>query len=157
MKRNLAYLYYVLLHKYYVYLAGRALGLGWKQLLLHDVSKFRADEWGPYSRRFYDENGRARVLDSSPEWRMAWFLHQRRNPHHHQFWVVANPELERYQMPQSFVKEMVADWAGAGRVKTGSWEGLWDWSVENMPEMQLHAGTVSQAWQFISQLRHGPK
>lgn len=54
---HLRYLRYVLLHKWYVFRAGLAIGgmsprWVWR-LLVHDLSKFSRAEWGPYVAKFY--------------------------------------------------------------------------------------------------------
>lgn len=142
-KRDLAYLRYVLLHKWYVCRAGRRLGLGWWQLLMHDVSKFSKEEWGPYAECFYDEDGWkiAEPDMQSDEFRLAWHYHQRRNPHHWQYWerpAGAYP----FRMPGKLVIEMVADWAGAGRVQTGGWD-IQEWAIEHLSMVELHPDTAN--------------
>lgn len=46
------------------------------------------------------------------------------------------------QMPEHFVREMVADWAGAGRAITGRWE-VADWYAKNKGKMLLHPQTLA--------------
>ena len=148
MKRHLGYLRYVLMHKWYVLLAGRKIGLGWRRALLHDLSKFSREEWGPYAHRFYDENGKAQVAPKTPEFALAVHLHRRRNPHHPQYWerpAGAYP----FVMPEQVVIEMVADWAGAGRVKTGSWD-IREWVTEAEPFLELHPDTKTRMWQLVT-------
>ena len=43
-------------------------------------------------------------------------------------------------MPEHFVREMVADWAGAGRAITGSWE-VSAWYAKNKEKIVLHPKT----------------
>lgn len=89
---HLRYARYVLRHKWFVWREGRKLGLGVWQLLIHDWSKFLPSEWLPYARYFYGKPGEA----GRQEFDLAWLLHQKRNPHHWQFWVLLedNPEKE---------------------------------------------------------------
>ena len=150
MKRFLAYLYYVIVHKFYVFKAGKMLGLSTCQLLLHDLSKFRPDEWGPYSRTFYDENGKSKFFED-PQFKLAWFHHKHRNLHHWQYWLIGNGAYPHI-MPLNYVKEMVADWAGAGKAKTGNWD-LWKWAQENTPMMEFHPDTETEVWKQINILR----
>lgn len=58
----------------------------------------------------------------------AWLHHQHANPHHWQHWILREDSgaLKLLPMPEHFIREMVADWMGAGRAITGRWEaGEW--------------------------------
>jgi hypothetical protein len=46
-------------------------------------------------------------------------------------------------MPECYVREMVADWLGAGRAYTGTWDGLPEWLKGNAGKMILHPDTVA--------------
>ena len=132
-----SYLKYVVRHKWYVFLASVDLGVPWLGLI-HDWSKFLPSEWFPYVRFFYERDGspRQRRDDTGyykptdtgdPAFDFAWLLHQKRNKHHWQWWIL--PEdgggQKVIEMPQRYIKEMVADWRGAGRAQgtpdTGAW------------------------------------
>lgn len=119
---HLRYLWYVLRHKAFVARAGRALGLPWEQLLTHDLSKFSREEWGPYARIFPFFG---HFHDAPPAWvaafERAWEHHWRHNPHHPEYWIARasarEPGYDAHTdplMPEPFVREMVADWYGAG-------------------------------------------
>lgn len=73
----------------------------------------------------------------------AWLHHLHANPHHHQHWVLREDSgvTKVLQMPEHFVREMVADWAGAGRAITGKWE-VADWYAKNGDKMLLHPATA---------------
>lgn len=45
-------------------------------------------------------------------------------------------------MPERYVREMVADWYGAGRAITGRWDAP-GWYWENKEKMKLHPATRS--------------
>ena len=45
-------------------------------------------------------------------------------------------------MPEKYAREMVADWAGAGRAITGKWETL-EWYKKNQEKILLHPETRS--------------
>ena len=72
----------------------------------------------------------------------AWLHHQHQNPHHWQHWVLRLDDGEAYplEMPEAFVREMVADWAGAGRAITGKWE-VGSWYQRNAKTIELHPAT----------------
>lgn len=86
MKRHLAYLRYVLRHKWFVFQAGRKLGVSLWSLICHDWDKFLPDEWFPYARTFYKPDGSHQYVESV-EFARAWMLHQHRNKHHWQWWL----------------------------------------------------------------------
>ncbi len=69
----------------------------------------------------------------------AWLHHQHANPHHWQHWVLHEDSgaLKLLDMPEHFIREMVADWAGAGRAITGRWDVL-DWYAKNYENIQLN-------------------
>lgn len=159
MKPYLRYFWYVLKHKYFVFIAGLKTGAPIWRLIVHDLSKFRLDEFIPYAQYFYDDGLKKRedidsfLLFSNPEsapfgyfvkdrFNMAWLLHQRRNPHHWQWWYLVqdNDPSTPIPMPESFIREMVADWAGAGRTITGGWT-VAEWYNKNKDKIQLHPDT----------------
>lgn len=111
MRPHLQYLAYVVRHKWFVFRAGLRTGAPLWRLLVHDWSKFTPAEWGPYVRKFY---GGWERLD---EFDQAWLHHQHHNPHHWQHWLLREDSglLKLLRMPDDLVREMVADWMGAGR------------------------------------------
>lgn len=56
-------------------------------------------------------------------------------------------------MPEAAIREMVADWAGAGRVITGKWEVV-DWYRKNRDNIVLHPDTRSRVEELLA--RHFP-
>lgn len=149
MRKTLQYVGTIFKHKWYVALAGVALGVPLRRLVLHDMSKFARAEMPAYRDRI--ANG-GQIQDRRA-WAYAWLNHQNRNPHHWEFWtfywqdqgggpgfyngIVENGCLP---MPETYVREMVADWMGASRLYTGSWN-IQDWLERNLPRMKLHPET----------------
>ena len=121
MRAHLAYLRYVLRHKWFVFVGCKTLGVSLWQAVIHDWTKFTPAEWGPYVRQFYQADGtKRRVRDTngsydpnaqSEEFKRAW-LHHQRQPHHWQAWLSIGDGggLEPLAIPQKYVLEMVADW-----------------------------------------------
>lgn len=87
MKRHLNYLKYVLRHKWFVIVASRKIGASMWLALIHDMSKFLPSEWFPYARTFYAKDGSKQYVETA-EFNRAWLLHQHRNPHHWQHWLL---------------------------------------------------------------------
>ena len=135
MAANLKYLKYVVRHRRFVLMACRKTGASLWLGLMHDLSKFLPSEWKPYVKNFYGKPDKA-------TYDLAWLKHQKRNKHHWQYWVLINDEDGTYplKMPEKYVKEMVADWIGAGMAIHGRCE-VCDWYENNKEKMILHPET----------------
>lgn len=145
MRRHLSYLKYLLRHKYYVFVAGRLTKAPIWNLLVHDASKFLPSEWFPYAEAFYRPDGTSRWVESL-EFNLAWLAHIKRNPHHWQHWVLLEDSgaTVPLPMPDVYIREMVADWAGAGRAISGRWD-LPQWYAANKKKMLLHPTSRARA------------
>lgn len=139
MRRHIAYLKYLLKHKYYVYIAGRKIGMSHWQLFIHDWSKFLPSEWIPYANNFYDDSGNRKQWVANPEFDRAWLHHIHFNKHHWQHWILQEDsgDVILVEMPNEYVAEMVADWAGAGKAITGKWD-LKEWYGKNKNKIKLN-------------------
>jgi hypothetical protein len=147
MRPHLRYASYVARHKWFVFLAGRKTGAPLWRLVIHDWSKLLPSEWFPYTMKFYGNWGTAESLDDADRiqvavnraFDMAWLRHQHRNPHHWQHWVLREDDgdTQALRMPDVFVREMVADWMGAGRARAGQWESG-KWYDANAHRIVLH-------------------
>lgn len=139
MISSLRYFLYLLKHKWFVFLAGLKTGAPIWRLLIHDFSKFTPKEFGPYRRQFWTAGDKRR---ENPEFDAAWKHHVTWNLHHWEHWLKPTlaGELLAEKMPEHFVREMVADWAGAGRAINGKWE-ICDWFLKNQNRMNLHPET----------------
>ena len=115
LRRHWAYCKYLVRHKWCVFRACLRTGAGPWCGLVHDLSKLLPDEWYPYARAFYAPDGAQEYL-SSDEFDEAW-RNQRRNRHHWQYWTLFEDRggIRALWMPDVFVREMVADWIGAGQ------------------------------------------
>lgn len=155
MLRHWKYLKYVLRHKWFVFLACLELGVPLWIAVLHDWDKFLPDEWFPYARFFHKADGskvnhRSKTGYYKPtdtgdaDFDYAWFLHQKRNKHHWQYWAIPEDSngVKILSMPDVYRREMLADWRGAGRA-----QGTPDtkiWYKTNCHKLQLHPDT--RAW-----------
>lgn len=154
MSKHWKYFKYVLWHKWFVFVAGRRLGVPLWLLVIHDWSKFRPSEWFAYAQHFYGDNSaefwdakdKYMVAEAAPygffardRFNLAWLHHQHRNKHHWQYWVqwqcLAPGPKVMFPMPEKYMREMVADWVGAGRAQgTGS---VREWFCVNVNRMVL--------------------
>lgn len=139
MKKHLRYLSYVCRHKWFVFRAGLKTGAPLWRLIIHDWSKFTPAEWNPYVQSFY--SGRPRE-ETKEIFQRGWLHHLHKNPHHWLHWVLMHEDGTRsaFEMPRSIVREMVADWMGAGRAITGHWD-IEDWYNKSKDHMLLHPMT----------------
>jgi len=97
----LQYLSYVLRHKWYVFWECLKLGIPWRGLV-HDLSKFRRDEWKPYVDYFHrrkvypvraTNTGYKRPdYTGDMAFERAWFLHCSRHDHHWEWWLRTAPK-----------------------------------------------------------------
>lgn len=56
--------------------------------------------------------------------RMAFNHHLHWNKHHWQYWAISSDDgkTRAQEMPEIYIREMVADWFGAGRAIYGKWD-----------------------------------
>lgn len=174
MMPHLRYLSYVVRHKWFVFRAGLKTRAPLWRLVIHDWSKFTPAEWFPYVRTFYGRTpsapelrhsfgGRPNDEQNLTDWKAdrqrafdrAWLHHQHGNPHHWQHWLLREDDgcLKALRMPPKLVREMVADWMGAGRAITGRWE-VASWWETNRHKIVLHPDTLSEVERLVA--AHGP-
>lgn len=149
------YLKYFIRHKYYVMCECFKAGIYWRGIT-HDLSKFLPSEFIPYANYFYGEypsladiTGDARNSYSGEfketiqkKFNTAWLKHQKRNPHHWQYWILQNDSdgVLILDMPRQYALEMVCDWIGAGKAIIGK-NDLNGWYAANKDNIKLSNNT----------------
>lgn len=129
------------------------------RLIIHDWSKFTPREWGAYARRFGSGRGGSFDKAADPdEFHRAWTHHWHVNPHHWEHWLSLRGDgsLTPMEMPETYVREMVADWMGAGRAYTGRWD-ISQWYSKNRdrillaPDARLMVDRLvsDMAWDYV--------
>lgn len=159
------YLKYVVRHKWYVSIECFKMGLVWRGLA-HDLSKFLPSEFIPYARFFYgtgnniksrrDRTGYYKPYDTGDHaFDFAWLLHQKRNDHHWQWWILPEDDGGTKIMPMSpnAIKELVADWIGAGRAISGRSDPL-PWYEANKGHMQLEHYTRQTIESMLAEIHN---
>lgn len=109
-------------------------------LIAHDSSKTMFDEYPAYDRHFYSDSPKDKTQE---EFNLAWLRHIHRNPHHWQYWILANEDLgdaPALEMPQNYVLEMLCDWWSF------SWRNyepdrIFEWWDRHKDKMILHQKT----------------
>lgn len=157
--KHIKYLRYLLRHKWYVMTECFRHGLIWRGLM-HDLSKFLPSEFVPYANFFYggkndikrgrDSTGYYKPTDTGDaDFDFAWLLHQKRNRHHWQWWILPEDDggVKVLEIQEPFLTEMICDWIGAGKAQ-GKFSPVSDkfretrnWWNANNHKMQLHPET----------------
>ncbi len=138
MNKHIKYLWYVIRHKWFVFVECVKLGVPLWAAIIHDWQKFTPVEWRPYVLSFY---GPWKYKDR-PEWLVeefnrAWLHHIHYGPHHWQYWVLDNKPLK---IPDRYRREMLADLRGTGRVKVG-YDDTLEYYTKNRDKIKLHPQT----------------
>jgi hypothetical protein len=70
-------------------------------------------------------------------------MHQHHNDHHWQHWILTSDKGSQraLPMPEEVVREMVADWIGAGKAISGKQASVKDWYKSQKDNIVLHANT----------------
>ena len=130
------YFFLTLKHKWFVFLAGLKLKVPLLLLLIHDWTKFLPCELPHYQRQFF---GKA---NQPHNFIKCWVHHQNHNPHHWEYWIPRTghnrcdppyPDNKPIPMPEIYVREMIADWLGAGRAYNKKIVDInnWEWYKNN--------------------------
>lgn len=107
-------------------------------IALHDNSKYQDDEFDAYCNYFYPcENFEA----DDEAFDYAWLLHQKRNPHHWQYWVLIRDSGESVCMDMTphEIANMLCDWHGFSAKDPHS--TAYNWYYENKDNMMLSENT----------------
>lgn len=125
------YHWYLLRHRWFVFVECCKVGIPFRGLV-HDLSKYLPDEFFPYMYWFYVKKNPDNVRLYEEQFHMAWLRHQKRNPHHWQWWLLTmdKGQTVRMWMPIRVRKEMLADWRGASRAITGG-DNTKQWYLNN--------------------------
>jgi hypothetical protein len=160
MKKYIKYLKYIIRHKWYVFIECAKEGY-FVRGILHDMSKFLPSEFIPYANYFYgnksDENVKQNNGYYKPKntgnsaFEMAWFLHQKRNKHHWQWWIIkkesGDTDFDVMPMDTKYAIEMICDWVGAGKAqgrkspKNDPYKETREWYSKNNHKMMIHPYT----------------
>lgn len=108
-----------------------------EQLYRHDASKWSDAEFPAYTRKF------GLGLDDPEDFAAAFLHHLHSNAHHWQHWLIPNAAQPptAIPIPENFVREMAADWLGAGAVYNPD-RNPQAWLNQNAAQMLLHPVTT---------------
>ncbi len=154
MLAYIRYLWYVIRHKWFVMIECWKVRLYWLGIT-HDISKLLPDEFFPYASHFYGrdskkyqderkrQGGYYKPTDTGDAaFDYAWLLHQKRNKHHWQWWILPEDEgkIKVLEMPEKYRLEMFCDWVGAGKAQ-GYSNNTREWYLKHKDKMQLDPKT----------------
>lgn len=147
------FLKYLICHKWFVFQECWQMGVPWRGLT-HDVSKFWPGEFIAYANYYYENRIRLPQADDSINkdnscYFITWLIHQKRNRHHWQWWILYGDENQPVALPmdEKYIKEMVADWRGAGRAQ--GQKDTMAWYLRNKDKMLLHTSTRLKVEQLL--------
>lgn len=151
-----AYRQSLLRHIMLVQEAGSLLGVPKSQLDEHDNSKWGKEEFWDYAQHFHGTKA------DPTGFSLAWNHHVHNNPHHWQYWihpaggVVQGCDLfnDAFVMPKNFALEMVADWLGASKGYTGSWD-MTEWLGKSWLRMKIHSETRKFLYDVLREIYNG--
>ena len=163
MKRHIAYFKYVARHKWFVFLACLRLRVPLWRAIVHDWTRYLPVEWGACAHTFFNEDGTRKDIRKSPsydpnnagdvsDFTLAWIHHQK-NKHHWQAWVSIGDKgsLKPFPIPETYVREMIADWIGAGTAISGEKDPR-PWYEKNKQKMILHSETRKKTEELLLEL-----
>lgn len=134
---HFVYLRILLLHKWCVVRAGlRVGGIPLWRLIIHDWSKLLPDEWFSYVAWYAKQRNRS-AADA------AFVRHWHRNPHHWEHWTDAHRKRSSHvPMPETYVREMVADWMAASMAYGSTGWDITQWLHSKYSKMVFHPDTT---------------
>ena len=120
----------------------------------HDASKSEPDEYVAYDKYFYGRNRSFAVVE---HFNQAWLMHQKRNPHHWQYWVLINDDpgegMIILDMPYNYIIEMICDWWAFSWAK-GDLREIFKWYVAHKDYMKLSDKTRKIVDNILKTISH---
>lgn len=156
------FLFYLLRHKFWVFWFCARYGMIWRGLK-HDCDKLRPSLFFTYARNFAlaeklrDKTGHYSPSAVPDECRRALLNHFHRARHHWQHWILpCDTEIEPLDMGETDVREMLCDWAGAGRTQRGkNWRraDVRDFFIKNRDKMVLSPRAIELIEKNLDSMR----
>jgi hypothetical protein len=126
-----------------------------RNIIAHDMTKFSADEYEPYAKRFFTPNGKVEFAD---EFDKAWLHHIHCNKHHWNYWVLVDgkDKITALEMPPVYVYEMICDWLSFG-FKKGDLTEIKSFNEAKRNEYIFHPNTRKLVDEIIEKIVNGVK
>ena len=121
-------------------------------MLMHDKTKYDAEEYNAYDAYFYGKNKSYAVVE---EFNHAWLHHIHDNPHHWQHWVLINDDPDEGEiildMPDAYIIEMICDWWSFSW-KKDKLDEIFDW-YEDHPNIKLSKRTRKKVEDILKKIK----
>lgn len=110
-----------------------------KLISIHDMSKYRTNEFFAYNDYFY---GSDRTQEVEKDFNYAWLYHIHSNPHHWQYWLLPEDDgdLKALDMPVQYIIEMICDWWAFSWASNNLYE-IFDWYKEHRDKQLMSLNT----------------
>lgn len=143
------YFKYIVEHKKNVFIECWKNGL-YIHAFTHDLSKFRPSEFITYANFFYKSEGYEKSYKDKESFQYGWCLHQKRNKHHWNYWVIVDGKnkIKPVPMPFKYIKQMICDWKGMSRKFGDNWI---DYYEKNKDNFILHENTEVEINSIIAE------
>lgn len=159
MNKFFGHLKTVFTHKYYVFKYACKLGIPIRGFF-HDMSKFSPTEFWESVKYWQGNRSPIDACKEENGWSACWLHHKGRNKHHYQYWIDGIDEGGKpIKMPMKYVKEMLADFLGAGNAYSkdkftyASEAQWWENKKKNCPNMIIHPETKKFIDNFMEELQ----
>lgn len=141
--KYIKYFRYLIRHKFYLFVVGLKLKVPIWQLIVHDYSKLFPSILKPYANSVeYGYNYKNWPQKAKDDFDLGCLRHFRIEKHHFQAWVLFHDSgcLKALEIPDNYLRELLADWLSAGKAKTGKWEAK-SWYSQRKDKIILHPNT----------------
>lgn len=131
MKILIKCLWYLIKHKFYIFIGGLKYKVPIHLLILHDLDKFQWNKIKTYSNYWYGDKKLYR------EYLYSFNDHVHSSKHHWEHWILIDSVTVTLEMPEVYIREMLADFYSASMFKTGK-DNSKDWYMKNKHKIRLH-------------------
>lgn len=152
MFNYIAYFKYIIKHKWYIFKAAKQTKASLLRVLLHDLSKFLPSEWFAYMNTYYNKDGSKKKFKHNRAFDVAWTKHLERNKHHWQYWCVNKEYNLCSEMPEEYIREMIADWIGADLAINGK-NDAYSWYYKNKFKIKLTPYSRQLVEQILEEIK----
>ena len=157
MNRFFGHLKNIIVHKYWVYHFGNMMGVNSWRLLMHDMSKFSPIEFWESVKYYQGTSSPIPACKKDKGYSKAWQHHKGRNPHHYEYWTDNYDSGTTYiEIPEKYVRELVADWLAAGRTYSGKGFTVDDelkWWNDCKDSKFIHPNTKKRITELMTMLK----
>ena len=128
------------------------------QGIVHDLSKYSPSEFIPSIHYWTGKISPIDVETEKKGYSTAWLHHKGRNKHHYEYWTDNYDSGTTYiEIPEKYVRELVADWFAAGRTYNGKEFTIDDelkWWNDCKDSKFIHPNTKKRITELMTGLKY---